>query len=182
MHGSYQGSLQWNYAGKVSLFDFVSPTDFNISFRLWRAPHKSKKYRSYHCIQISRSDDTNSQTPFTRERNYLDSKSIRIHKYLDTKTFSYEPDHAAQLAGITHLSGININLVSYACWKKLISLPWDRVLESTRASAFQQNRTHAPCRTFVPVNRSSSRENLRTYGKFSSHFTEIPPSSRWDLT
>ena len=59
----------------------------------------------------------------------------------------------------------------------LISLDGARKYWCESISANQ----NAPCRTFVQVNRAGST-NLRSCGKFSSHFTEIPPCSKWDLT
>ena len=55
--------------------------------------------------------------------------------------------------------------------------PGNRVLGQVHFSQSER----AMLRTFVSVNRASLA-SLRSYGKFSSHFTEIQPSSRRDLT
>ena len=53
-------------------------------------------------------------------------------------------------------------------------------LESTGASVFLANQ-NTPCRTFVPVNWACSA-NLRSYCKFSSHFTEVSPTAQGEIS
>ena len=79
--------------------------------------------------------------------------------------YLYEQDQPGKL---TYPRKININLF-------FVSLSWcsARNYWSECISANQ----NAPCRTFVQINRTNLA-NLRSYGKFSSHFTETPPTSR----
>ena len=68
---------------------------------------------------------------------------------------------ASPVAGITHASGISINLVSPG--KKFISLPWDSAGKFWRKCVSANQ--NAPCRTFVPVNGARSG-NLRQMANF----------------
>ena len=71
------------------------------------------------------------------------------------------------------MSGKNINLVSYMYIWKEIHLTF-LAFESTGASAITSNQ-NMPYKIFIPI-------TVLHNGKFASHFTETPPSLRWDLT